>query len=236
MLNTLSHELLTPMNGIIGLTELALHGELADEQRELVSLAHASAHRLLGTIQDLLIHTALEAGRFSLFPDPISPKALIDEIWPDLLAKARDKHLQFKLHLADDLPPLVTLDIGQVRRVMQILIGNAIKFTHIGGVTVTLEKQPDTGSGLHICIADTGIGIAPDKLNTIFDSFSQADAGLNRKFGGLGIGLAIAWQLIALMNGELFVDSELGAGSRFHVFLPCSQPPVEPCVATSSSR
>ena len=220
MLNTLSHELLTPMNGIIGLTELALQGELVDDQRELISLAHDSAHRLHETIQDLLIHTALEAGRFSLDPAPIAPKALIDAIWPELLAKARAKHLQFKLHLADDLPAVVKLDIGQVQRVLQILIGNAIKFTHLGGVTVTLEKQPDTGSGLHICIADTGIGIAPDKLDTIFDSFSQVDSSLSRRFGGLGIGLAIAWQLIELMNGELVVDSELGVGSRFHVFLP----------------
>ena len=220
MLNTLSHEMLTPMNGILGMTELALQGELSNEQRELIQMAHDSAHALLNTIQDLLIHAALDAGRFSLAPDPINPATLLDTIWPELVQKARSKHLALKLTLADDLPKLVSLDISQMRRVLQILIGNAIKFTQMGSVSIKLEKQPDTADGLHICIADTGIGISPEKLDSIFESFSQADSSLSRKFGGLGIGLTSAWQLIELMGGELVVDSELGKGSRFHVFLP----------------
>ena len=103
---------------------------------------------------------------------------------------------------------------------MLILIGNAIKFTEQGGVTVRVERPGLAERGLHICVADTGIGIEPEKLDSIFAPFIQADSGLARKYNGLGIGLAIAWRLVDLMGGELVVDSELGKGSRFHIFLP----------------
>jgi signal transduction histidine kinase len=219
-LSILSHELLTPLNGIIGTTDLALDLEMSDEARELIELANESALVLLNTIQDVLLLSKIVSGNFPLFPDPITPSRLMAAIWTDLLEKARAKHLTLKLDLAANLPASIEIDIDQMRRVLLILIGNAIKFTEQGSVAIRVEPQDAIEGGLHICIADTGIGIAPEKLDLIFAPFIQADSGLARKYDGLGIGLAIAWQLIDLMGGELVVDSELGKGSRFHIFLP----------------
>ncbi len=219
-LSLLSHELLTPLNGIIGTTYLALDMDMSDEARELIELANESALVLLNTIQDVLLLSKIVSGGFSMFPDPITPSKLMAAIWPDLLEKARAKHLTLKLDLAANLPASIEIDIDQMRRVLLILIGNAIKFTEQGRITVRVEPQDAIEGGLHICIADTGIGIEPEKLDSVFAPFIQADSGFTRKYDGLGIGLAIAWQLIDLMGGELVVDSELGKGSRFHIFLP----------------
>lgn len=219
-LSILSHELLTPLSGIIGTTELALDLDLSDEAVELIALANESALDLLNKIQDVLLLSKIVSGGFTLSPDPISPSKLMAAIWPDLLGKARAKHLTLKLDLAANLPASIEVDIDQIRRVLLILIGNAIKFTEQGGVSIRVEPQDAIEGGLHICIADTGIGIAPEKLDSIFAPFIQADFGLARKYEGLGIGLAIAWRLVDLMGGELVVDSEVGKGSRFHVFLP----------------
>jgi signal transduction histidine kinase len=219
-LSIMSHELLTPMNSILGATELALDLDLPDEARELIALANGSALDLLNTIQDVLLLSKIVSGGVPLFPDPISPSKLIAAIWPDLLGNARAKHLTLKLDLAANLPASIEVDIDQMRRVLLILIGNAIKFTEQGGVTIRVEPQDPIEGGLHICIADTGIGIAPEKLDSIFAPFIQADSGLARNYSGLGIGLAIASRLVDLMGGELVVDSELGKGSHFHVYLP----------------
>lgn len=219
-LSILSHELLTPLNGIIGTTELALDLDLSDEARELIALANESALDLLNKIQDVLLLSKIVSGGIPLFPDPISPSKLMAAIWPDLLGKARAKHLILKLDLAANLPASIEVDIDQMRRVLLILIGNAIKFTEQGGVSIRVEPQDAIEGGLHICIADTGIGIAPEKLDSIFAPFIQADSGLARKYHGLGIGLAIAWRLVDRMGGDLTVDSEVGKGSRFHVYLP----------------
>jgi signal transduction histidine kinase len=219
-LSIMSHELLTPLSGIIGATELALDGDLSREARQLMLMAHVSALNLLDTIQDVLLLSKIVSGNFALFPDQISPSKLMEAIWPSLLTKARAKQLTLNLNLATDLPPLISLDISQVRRVLLILVGNAIKFTEQGGISVQVEGRDAKKGGLHICIADTGIGIEPDKLDSIFEPFVQANAGLSRKYNGLGIGLAIAWRLVNMMGGELDVDSEPGKGSRFHVFLP----------------
>ena len=219
-LSIMSHELLTPLSGIIGTTELALDQDLSKEARQLIFLAHASALDLLNTIQDVLLLSKIVSGNLPLIPDQVTPPKLMDAIWPDLLKNAQAQRLTLKLNLSADLPPVLTLDINRLRRVMQILVGNAIKFTEQGGITVRVERPGFAESGLHICVADTGIGIAPEKLNSIFAPFIQADSGLARKYNGLGIGLAIAWRLVDLMGGELVVDSELGKGSRFHIFLP----------------
>ena len=219
-LSIMSHELLTPLSGIIGMTELAQSLELPREARDLIFLAHASALDLLNTIQDVLLLSKIVSGNLTLLPGSISPLQLMDEIWPSLLENAQQKHLTLNLNLAADLPPLMYLDLNLVQRVLQILIGNAIKFTEQGRITVRVGPQDALQGGLHICVADSGIGIAPEKLESIFAPFIQVDAGLARKYNGMGIGLAIAWQLINLMGGELVVDSELGKGSRFHVFLP----------------
>jgi signal transduction histidine kinase len=216
----MSHELLTPLSGIIGTTELALGNDLPREARELIFMAHTSALDLLNIIQDMLLLSKIVAGNLSLVPDSISPWQLLEGDWPSLLENAQHKRLSLTLNLAADLPPLVTVDVNLLRRVLLILIGNAIKFTEQGGVTVRVERPGLAERGLHICVADTGIGIKPEKLESIFAPFIQADSGLARKYNGLGIGLAIAWRLVDLMGGELVVDSEFGKGSRFHVFLP----------------
>lgn len=219
-LSIMSHELLTPLSGIIGMTELAQSLELPREARDLIFLAHASALDLLNTIQDVLLLSKIVAGNLDVLSDLISPLQLLEGSWPSLLENAQHKRLSLTLNLAADLPPLITVDVNLLGRVLLILIGNAIKFTEQGRITVRVGPQDALQGGLHICVADSGIGIAPEKLESIFAPFIQVDAGLARKYNGMGIGLAIAWQLINLMGGELVVDSELGKGSRFHVFLP----------------
>jgi signal transduction histidine kinase len=216
----MSHELLTPLSGIIGATELALSHDLPRDARELIFMAHTSALDLLNTIQEVLLLSKIVAGNLKVLWDSIRPLQLLEGGWPSLLENAQHKRLSLTLNLAADLPPLVTVDVNLLRRVLLILIGNAIKFTEQGGVTVRVERPGLAERGLHICVADTGIGIEPEKLDSIFAPFIQADSGLARKYNGLGIGLAIAWRLVDLMGGELVVDSELGKGSRFHIFLP----------------
>ena len=219
-LSILSHELLTPLSGFIGMTELALEHELDWEARQLVFLANIAAQDLLNVINDVLLLSQIVSGNIPLLADRVRPSKLTDAIWPDLLKEAQAKRLTLKLNLSEDMPPLITLDLHQMQRVMKILVGNAIKFTERGSISVRVERLPSEARGLHICVADTGIGIAPEKLDSIFAPFMQADSGLSRRYNGLGIGLTIAWRLIDLMGGELAVNSELGKGSSFHVFLP----------------
>lgn len=216
-LATMSHELLTPLNGIIGMTELVLDGHLDAEQRELLDLAHASALDLLKIIQDMLALSAMHAGRVSSLQAQVSIDSLIDLLRRDAQKAANERGLTLDFDLEPDLPVHFSADVGQLRTVLMALISNAIKFTEKGGVGVQFRKH---GEGLRITVADSGIGIAPDRLEAIFDPFSQLDGGLARKYGGLGIGLSIARRLVELMGGGIYVESQLGKGSQFHVLLP----------------
>jgi signal transduction histidine kinase/ActR/RegA family two-component response regulator len=214
----ISHELRTPMNGIVGMTELLLDTPLTSDQRRFVEMGRHSTQQLLALIDDLLDLSTLEAGRIEMETLSFAPRALLAAVVEDQAAGASRKGLRLESSVSPAVPEVVAGDSQRLRQVLANLIGNAVKFTTHGDVYVHVGVQSESPEAvvLQFSVADTGIGIPPEKRDTIFQPFVQADGSTTRRYGGTGLGLAISAELVSLMGGRIWIDSEAGRGTTFH--------------------
>jgi len=231
-LANMSHEIRPPLNGILGMTELLASTPLDATQTEYVQTTRSSATHLLGLVNDVLDFSKIEAGRLELEKTTFSLRDVIGEIAAIVRPKIVEKGIDLTVDIASDLRDLFVGDPTRVRQIVLNLVGNAVKFTEEGSITIFVDSQPTaTGaSRVRLAVRDTGIGIPPERASVIFDKFTQADSTTTRKFGGSGLGLAIVRELASLMGGEVSVRSKPGLGSEFSVELML-EPAVESALA-----
>lgn len=237
-LANMSHEVRTPMNAIIGMTELTLMTRLDDEQREYVSTVKSAAESLLTVINDVLDFSKIEAGRLELENTIFPPREVLAAVIRTMAKNAHEKGLALMSQIDHEVPDILCGDPGRLRQVLLNLVGNAVKFTDRGEVEVrvSVENRSEAEVTLRFMVRDTGIGIAADKQRLIFESFKQADASTTRKYGGTGLGLTISSRLAQIMRGRMWVESEPGVGSRFLFNARFAVPSPRPTAASTPAQ
>jgi signal transduction histidine kinase len=236
-LATMSHEIRTPMNGVLGALELLRHSELDTQQRRLVKTAASSGESLMAILNDVLDHSKIEAGKLNLMSAPMSLHAIAASVAALFRANAEGKGLALDLELEEGVVNWVIGDAQRLKQVLLNLVGNAIKFTESGGIALRLSPIGAPGPLARVAfeVRDTGIGIPPEGLDSLFQPFHQVDGTRNRRRGGTGLGLAISQRIVDAMGGEIEVHSEPGHGSSFRFVLGFERDPSPPSLAVTDS-